>query len=110
MRNTLLAGIAAATLMATAAVAQSTTTTTTTTWSPDEGQTLTQSWTTGGYAAPATTVAVPATGAVLPQTITAYPLPQTVTVPDRENYQYTVIDNRPVVIERTTRRVVHVWP
>lgn len=112
MKKTIVTAIAAVGIFAGAAAAsaQSTTTTTTTTWSPDEGQQLQQSWTESHYSAVTDPAMQPAVGMVLPPSVTYYPLPAAMNVPDRDNYSYVVINNRPVVVERTTRRVVHVWP
>jgi hypothetical protein len=84
------------------------TTTTTTTWSDTDGTQLSQTWTTNHYA-PVAVQTAPTVGMVLPSTVTYYPLPETINVPDRGNYSYSVINNQPVVVERTTHRVVHVW-
>jgi ABC-type glycerol-3-phosphate transport system substrate-binding protein len=105
--------IVAAALMAAplgAALAQSTTTTTTTeSWSPDQGQELTKTWTSNKYTSTTVQNFQPEVGVEVPTTVTAYPLPQNITIPDRERYSYTVIDNRPVVFDTTTRKVVHTW-
>ena len=46
---------------------------------------------------------------VLPQTVTVYPLPATVVAPSPGSYSYSIINNEPVVVETTTRKVVHTW-
>ena len=51
----------------------------------------------------------PTVGMQLPQTVTVYPLPATVTVKTPDMYSYGMINDQPVIIERTTRKVVHVW-
>ena len=107
--------IAAFAVLATLVSAQSgfaqsaTTTTTTTTWSDDQGAQLNQYWTTQKYAPVMAPNMQPTVGMVVPGTVTFYPLPETMMVPNRENYAYSVINSRPVVVEKTTRRVVHVW-
>jgi len=58
------------------------------------------------YSDPALT---PTVGMVLPGAVTVYPLPQTMNVPSPENYSYSIINNQPVVINRTSREVVHAW-
>ena len=104
----LAAVLAAAPL--TAALAQtSTTTTTTQSWTPNDGAMLTQSWTANKYTTTTVQNFQPAPGAEVPATVAAYPLPESITVPDPQRYSYTVIDNRPVVFEKTTRRIVHTW-
>ena len=91
------------------AATATTTTTTTNSWSPDEGQQLTQTWTTNKYTAPADPSIQVSVGTPLPPAVTFYPLPENINVPDRDKYSYTVINSHPVVVERSTRRVVHVW-
>ncbi len=86
-----------------------TTTTTTTTWTDDQGAQLNQSWTTQKYTAVTVPNMQPSVGMVVPDSVTFYPVPETVMIPNRENYEYSVINSRPVVVERTTRKVVHVW-
>ena len=51
----------------------------------------------------------PVVGSELPQTVTVYPLPSTVTVTQPDQYSYGIVNNQPVVVERTTRKVVHTW-
>jgi hypothetical protein len=110
MRKSLFSIVTAAVLVSGAGLAgaqQTTTTTTTTTWTPDQGAAITQYSTTQHYQSfndPGVTV-----GTVLPQTVTVYPLPPTVTVPSPDSYSYTIVNNQPVVVERTTRKVIHVW-
>ena len=46
----------------------------------------------------------------IPSNVTLSPLPQQVQIQDPDRYSYTIINNQPVVVERTTRRVIHAWP
>jgi hypothetical protein len=108
--KSLLSLIATTALVASAvpALAQSETTTTTT-WSNDEGPAITQYSTTQHYA-PVMDPAIQANvGVVLPESVTVYPLPPTIHITNPDQYSYTIVNNRPVVVERTTRRVVHTW-
>ncbi len=105
----ILAATACTTLAGNAQAQTSSSTTTTTTWSNDQAATLNQSYTTSHYA-PVTDPNLQVTeGTVLPGTVTFYPLPSTMTVQNPDQYSYAVINNHPVVVERTTRRVVHTW-
>ena len=108
MRKSLFSIVTASVLVSGAGLAGAqSTTTTTTTWTPEQGSQITQYSTTQhyqSYSEPGVTV-----GTVLPQTVTVYPLPPTVEVPSPNTYSYTIVNNQPVVVERTTRRVVHVW-
>jgi len=36
-------------------------------------------------------------------------LPDTVKVPTPERYSYSIINNHPVVVERSSRKVIHTW-
>src|SRR5579862_8821583 len=86
-----------------------TTTTTTTTWSNQDGAMIRQYSETQHYAPvtdPSLNVGV---GVELPSTVTVYPLPQTVTVENPDQYSYTIINNHPVVIERSTRKIIQQW-
>jgi hypothetical protein len=108
MRKSLFSIVTASVLVSGVGLAGAqTSTTTTTTWTPEEGTAITQYSTTQGYQSysqPGVTV-----GTVLPQSVTVYPLPPSVTVQSPETYSYSIINNQPVVVDRTTRRVVHVW-
>ncbi len=84
--------------------------TTTTTWTPAEGTQIMQYSTTQHYQPYSDPGLTPTVGTVLPQTVTVYPLPSTVQVPSPNTYSYTIVNSEPVIVDRTTRRVVHVWP
>lgn len=51
----------------------------------------------------------PVVGMQLPANVTVYPLPATVTVRTPDRYSYGIVNDQPVVVERTTRKVVHIW-
>jgi hypothetical protein len=89
--------------------AQTTSTTTTTTWTPDQRAAITEYSTTKHYESFNDPAMAPTVGMVLPGSVTLYPLPRTVTVPAPEQYSYSIINNQPVVVNRTTRTVVHTW-
>ena len=110
MRRSLFTAIAASMLLAGAggAFAQ-TSTTTTTTWTPDEGTAITQYSTTQKYESFSDPTMAPAVGMVVPNTVTGYPLPSTVMVESPDRYSYVIINKQPVVIDRVSRKVVHVW-
>jgi hypothetical protein len=112
MRRPLFSIAAASVLLAGvgAAYAQ-TTTTTTTTWSNDDGTLMRNYSTTRHYESFNDPAWHPSVGAELPSNATVYPLPDTVHVPpaDADHYSYGIINNEPVVVERTTRKVVHTW-
>jgi hypothetical protein len=51
----------------------------------------------------------PQVGTQIPETVVVHPLPETVIIPDPQRYRYVIINQQPVVIESTSRRVIHVW-
>jgi hypothetical protein len=110
MRRPMFTVLAASMLAASAGLASAQmSTTTTTTWSNDEATGLREYSTTRhfkSYDDPAWHARV---GAELPSDVPVYPLPDTLHVPSAGNYSYSIINNDPVVVERTTRKVVHTW-
>ena len=111
MRKSLFSIVTASVLLSGAglASAQTTTTTTTTQWTPAQGTAITQYSTTQKYQSFSDPTMMPSVGMVLPGTVTVYPLPETVVAPSPGSYSYSIINNQPVVVDTTTRRVVHTW-
>ena len=112
MKRSLLSTLAAAALLAGATVASaetSTTATTTTRWSPDHRAAITEYSTTQKYQSFNDPAFKPHVGAPLPGTVTLYPLPGTIKVETPDRYSYSIINNNPVIVDRTTRSVVHTW-
>ena len=109
--NKILFPIAAASVLmvSVAAASADSTTTTTTTWSNDQAPMFEQYSTTRHYNSFNDPSMRPSVGMQLPSSVTVYPIPETVNVPTPERYSYSIINNRPVVVERTTRKVVHTW-
>ena len=106
----LLAAAATLSLSMGLAHAQGTTTTTTSsTWSNDQGTMFRDYSTTKKYTGYTDPAMKPAIGMELPGAVTVYPLPETMKVPTPEKYSYSIINNQPVVVERTSRKVVRVW-
>jgi len=111
MKGTLFS-IAAASLLAAGmgfASAQSSSMSTTTTWSDDSGTTLREYSSTRHYRSHDDPSWHAQVGAELPSSVTTYPLPDTMHVPSAERYSFGMVNNNPVVVERTTRKVVHSW-
>ena len=110
MRRPLFSIAAASVLMAGVGIAYGqSSSTTTTTWTNDEGAVIRQDSTTHHYRSfddPALRAEI---GVEVPDSVTLYPLPKTGRIPSEERYSYGIINNNPVVVERTTRRVVHTW-
>lgn len=109
MKKQLLSVFAACLLTAGAAVAAEVTTSTTTMFTNEQGDLVRQYSVTKHYE-PVTDASIQAqVGVELPAKITVHPLPETIKVAEPERYSYVILNDRPVVVERKTRRVVHVW-
>ncbi len=110
MKNPLFTIAAAAVLMMSAglAVAQ-TTTTTTTEWTNDQGKTFTEYSTSKKYNSIADPAMKPTVGMVLPGSVTVYTLPDTMHITSPDRYRYAIINDHAVVVDTTTRKVVHTW-
>jgi hypothetical protein len=109
MRRSLFSAVAASVLLAGVGLASAQTTTTTRTWTKDQGTTFRDYSTAHKYSSYSDPAMKPTVGMELPATVTMHPLPETMKVPSSDTYSYSIINNRPVVVERTTRKVVHTW-
>jgi hypothetical protein len=109
MKKSLLSIVTASVLMAGIGLASAQTTTTVTTWTNDHGTAIREYSTTQKYNSFSDPALKPQVGMALPGTVTVYPLPQTVVVPSRDTYSYGIINNQPIVVERESRKVIHVW-
>ena len=110
MRKSLFSIVTASALLAGAGLASAQTTTTTTTqWTPAQGTAITQYSTSKNYQSFSDPNLTPTVGMALPGTVTMYPLPATVIAPSPGVYSYSIINNQPVVVDTTTRKVVHTW-
>jgi hypothetical protein len=109
MRRSLFSIVAASVLLASVGTASAQTTTSTTTWTNDQGTTFREYSTSKKYGSFSDPTLKPDVGMALPGTVTLYPLPETIKVPSPDTYSYGIINDRPVVVERTTRKVVHTW-
>jgi hypothetical protein len=109
MRKSLFSIVTTSVFLAAVSLASAQTSTTTTTWTTDQGSAIRAYSTTQHYSSFSDPSLNPNVGTVLPSTVTVYPLPETMQVPDADQYSYSIINNNPVVINRTTRTVVHSW-
>jgi len=110
MRKSLFSIVTASVLLSGVGLASAQTTTTTTTqWTPDQGTAFSTYSTTQKYTSFSDPNLTPTVGMVLPGTVTVYPLPETVVAPSPGSYSYSIINNQPVVVDTTTRKVVHTW-
>src|SRR3954462_15903219 len=104
--------IAAAVIFAGVGVATAQTTSSTTTsstWTNDQGHTFSEYSKTKNYSSVNDPSLQPSVGIALPGSVTVYPLPETMKVPNAESYRYSIINNPPVVVESSSRKVVHSW-
>lgn len=109
MKKTLFSTVAAAALLVSMGVASAQTSTTTTTWTDAYGTTIREHSTTQKFKSVDDPSLRPQVGMVLPGTVTVAPLPETIVIPRRESYSYSIINNKPVVVERDSRKVIHVY-
>jgi len=109
MRRSLFSIATASVFLTGAGLASAQTVTSTTTWTNDEGAAITEYSTRQRYNSIDDPSLKPSVGVVLPGAVTVYPLPESVKVQDPDRYSYTIINQHPVIVERTTRKVVHTW-
>lgn len=111
MRKSILSAVAATAILAGAGIAQAQTTTTTTTteWKNDYGTTIRKDSTTQSYKSYDDPALRPQVGMALPGAVVVHPLPETIVVPRRESFSYSIINNQPVIVERDSRKVIHVY-
>jgi hypothetical protein len=112
MKKSLLSIAAASMLVAGAGLVSaqtSTTTSSSSSWTNDQGATFTEYSKTKNYSSVNDPSLKPSVGMALPEKVTLYPLPETMKVPNAETYRYSIINNHPVVVESTSRKVVHSW-
>ena len=109
MKRSLLYAAAAVLLSAGGALAADVSTTTTTTWTNEDGAMVREQSVTKHYR-PVTDPSIEVKeGVELPSKVEVYDLPETIKVPQRDSYSTVIVNDHPVVIEKRTRRVVHVW-
>lgn len=110
MRRSILSAAAVTMLVASMGFASAqTSTTTTTTWSNEQGNAFRTYSTTKKYTGFSDPSFKPTVGVELPASATIYPLPDTIQVQSPDTYSYTIVNEHPVVVERTTRKVVRTW-
>ena len=109
MKKSILSIAAASLLIAGIASAQTSTTTTSSSWTNDQGKTFTEYSKTKSYNSVTDPNMKYSVGSELPASVTLYPLPETMKVPNAETYRYSIINNHPVVVESTSRKVIHSW-
>jgi len=78
-------------------------------WTPAQGAIMTEYSTTKHYTAYKDPSFTPTVGMELPASVQLYALPDTMKSPTADRYQYGMVNDHPVVVESTTRKVVHTW-
>jgi hypothetical protein len=78
-------------------------------WNANQGQMFREYSTTRHYSSYSDTTMHPAVGMVLPNSVTVYEMPGSMTGPSYSRYRYGMINDHPVVIENSSRKVVHTW-
>ncbi len=106
MKKSLLPLIAA-TLLSSAAMAQISTSTTT--WRDADGNLIREYTETKQYVPVSDPKLEPSVGVVLPESVTLYELPTTIKVEKPDQYRYVIINDKPVVVDRANRKIIHVW-
>ena len=109
MRKSLFSIVTGSVLLAGAGLASAQTTTTTTSWTNDQGSAITQYSTTQHYKSYSDPQFKPSVGKELPSSATVYPLPGTMKVERPERYSYGIVNDQPIVVDRTSRKVIHSW-
>ena len=110
MKRSLLSMVAGAMLVSGSVFAADTTTKTTTTFTNEQGTMIREYSTTKRYNSISDPRFEAKVGVELPTTVTTlYPLPETIKVTEPDRYRYVIINDRPIVVERSTRRVIHTW-
>jgi hypothetical protein len=109
MKRLLSSMIGGAMLISAGIAAADMTTTTTTTWTNEEGAMVREYSVTNHYGSVTDPTIHTTVGTEVPSSVPMYSLPETVKVPDADQYSYVIVNDHPMVVERTTRRVIHVW-
>ena len=110
MRKSLLTIAATAALLLSAGLATAQTTTTTTTWTTEQAPALRTYSTTEKYKSYSDPAMRPSIGMELPSAVTVYPLPPNMNVQNGDTYSYGIVNENPVIVERSTRKIIHTWP
>lgn len=109
MRKSLFSIVAASVLFAGIGLASAQMETKTNTWTTEQGAMIREYSTTQKYVSYTDPAMRPAIGMEVPGTVTVYSLPESMKIVPADRYSYSIINNQPIIMERTTRKVVHVW-
>ncbi len=109
MKKSLISAMIAAALLSSGAVFAAAVTTTTTTWTDEQSNIIREHSTIKHYSSVTDPKLETRIGVELPQTVTLYDLPETIKIQEPARYSYVIINDHPVVVERSTRRVIHSW-
>jgi Protein of unknown function (DUF1236) len=78
-------------------------------FTPAQGALMTEYSTTRHYTSFKDPSFKPAVGMELPASVQLYALPDTMKSPTADHYRYGMVNDHPVVVETTTRKIVHTW-
>jgi hypothetical protein len=110
MKRTLLSIAAASMLVASVGIASAQNENPTQpSWTTTQGETLTTTYRSMHYTPYADPSMHPQVGMVLPNTVKVYPLPDGMSGAQYSGYSYGMVNDQPVVVVTTTRKVVHTW-
>jgi hypothetical protein len=79
------------------------------TWNANQGALMTTHYTSMKYTSFKDPNMTPTVGMVLPDSVKVYALPDTMQSPTASRFQYGMVNDHPVVVETTSRKVVHTW-
>ena len=102
-------GVAAIAMLFSGVALADTTTKTTVTFTNQDGAMIREQSVTKHYSSLNDPKIIVKEGVEVPANATLYPLPDTVRVEEPARYSYVIINDKPVVVERTNRRVVRVF-
>ena len=106
MKKSLLPALIAV-MMSGAAWAQISTSTTT--WRDSDGNLIREYTETKQYLPVSDPKIETTVGVTLPESVTLYELPTTIKVEKPDQYRYVISNDKPVVVERANRKIIHVW-
>jgi len=78
-------------------------------WDANQGPMMTTHYSSMKYTSFKDPAMHPTVGMVLPDSVKVYALPDTMKSPTADRYQYGMVNDHPVVIESSSRKIVHTW-
>ncbi len=110
MNKSLISAFVAATMLSGTAFAQGAITTSTYKWTDADGNLIREYTETKQYKDVDVADFDAKVGVALPSSVTTtYELPATIKVDKPDHYRYVIINDKPVIIEKDNRKVIHVF-